>query len=71
MLPDEISVTQGNKVIKFNAYIDILDGYFEYSNDAISLHVEFNNEIIDSLYNMAIWCSENLYPEQLINLPKE
>lgn len=47
MLPDEVSVIQGNKVIKFNAYIDILDGYLKYSNNAIDLHVESNNEIVN------------------------
>lgn len=70
MLPDEVSVIQGNEVIKFNAYIDILDGYLKYSNDTMDLHVESNNEIIDSLYKMAIWYNKNLYSEQLINLPK-
>lgn len=51
-------------------YIDILDGYFKYLNDTMDLHIESNNEIIDSLYKMAIWYSKNLYSEQLINLPK-
>lgn len=70
MLPDEISVTQGSEVIKFKAYIGILNGYLKYSNDTMDLHIESNSEIIDSLYKMAIWYSKNLYPEQLINLPK-
>lgn len=70
MLPDEISVIQGNKVIKFKVYIDILNGYLKYSNATIDLHVESNNEIIDSLYKMAIWYNENLHSEH-INLPNK
>lgn len=61
MLPEEISIIQNNKVLKFKAYVDILDGYFKYSNETIDLYVESNDDIIDSLYKAAIWYNDNIH----------
>lgn len=61
MLPEEISIIQNDEVLKFKAYVDILDGYFKYSNETIDLYVESNDNIIDSLYKAAIWYNDNIY----------
>lgn len=65
ILPEEISIIQNNKVLKFKAYVDILNGYFKYYNETVDLCVESNDDIIDSLYNAAIWYNDNIYNSML------